>query len=142
MIIKFTIFLFVLLTISDVKAEVYKCTSNSGKLSYSDMPCKTGDNKKIISVATHKSSWLEQLRAQKSSSIKIVKVTGSDNDVTIEYEFTSQSDSSDFMRKVNELSSLGVSLSKIIPASGNAFGRAVINVSDKENSFFNRMVDK
>ena len=90
----------------------------------------------------NKFSWLEQLRVQKSPSIKIVKVTGSGNDVTIEYEFKSLNGSSKFMRKVNKLSSLNVSLSKIIPASGSSFGNAIIKVSGKKSSFFNNVTGK
>ena len=142
MIMRFTVFLLVLFTVSELNAEIYKCTNDSGKLAYSDRPCKAGDNENVISVKNNKSSWLDKLRTQKSPSINIVKVTGSGNDVTIEYKFKSQNDSTNFMRKVHGLSSLNVALEKIIPASGSSFGSAVIKVSDKKSKLFSTLSGK
>ncbi|WP_054112831.1 DUF4124 domain-containing protein [Marinagarivorans algicola] len=129
-------------TISDINAAIYKCTSDSGKLSYSDKPCKSGDNENVISMETNKSTWLEQLRSQKLPSIKIMKVTGSGNNVTIEYKFKSLNDSHRFMKNASELSSLNVSLYKMIPESGNSFGFAVIKISDKKSKLFGSLSSK
>lgn len=143
MIIKFIIvLLLVLFTVSDLRAAVYKCTSDSGKIAYSDRPCVNSDNENVIAVSKHKPSWLEQLRTQKPFAIKIVTVTGGGNDVTIEYTFRTQSDSAKFMKKASELSAMTVVLKKVILASETTLGTAIIQVSDKKIKAFSALRGK
>ena len=62
-----------------------------------------------------------------------------DGDITIEYEFSSKSDSNEFLRLANDVSNTPVVLMKYLEPKGGALGRAKIKVSNKPNNIFNKL---
>lgn len=134
--IRSIIFIFVFISASDLNAAIYKCTSDSGKLTYSDKPCINNEKESVILLKNGKSNWVDRLRNQKPPSIDIISVMESASEVTIKYKFRVQDESTKFMRKAHELSGLNVSLKKIMPAADGPLSTAIIKISDKKSGIF------
>jgi len=133
----FSIFLFLFPLF--VSAEIYKCKQPDGKLSFSDKPCAKEAIEERITPKSTKEDWVSRLRSKMSSSIQIIDVFRKDGDITIEYEFSSKSDSNEFLRLANDVSNTPVVLMKYLEPKGGALGRAKIKVSNKPNNIFNKL---
>lgn len=136
---KYMLIAVLLISPVSISAEVYKCKQVGGKLSFSDRPCpKNADEEKIV-VENKNGDWVDRLRQEKSSVIKIIDVQRKDGDVTIKYEFITKSGSNEFIRLAGNLSDMRVMLMRYIEPNENGPGRAEIKASNKPNPLFDKL---
>jgi len=130
------IFLILSLVSDNAYSEIYKCEGKNGSISFSDSPCPQELAQEVIE--TKKTDWVSELKVKKSGLIKIKEIVKEDGDITISYNFKSQSDSQQFMKLAQKLSNMPVVLMKIIMPKGKSMGMAEIKASNKPNPLFDK----
>jgi hypothetical protein len=122
-----------------IAGEIYKCKKPDGKLGFSDKPCPDDVMEERITLKQQKADWLRRLRTEKPSYIDITEIFQKDADVSIKYEFKTNSDSNSFIRLANQLSKMPVVLIKYTNPKGGQRGRAEIMASTKPNPLFEKI---
>ena len=122
-----------------VFSQVYKCTSQNGALSFSDKPCHDGEVQRKMYGKIKNVNWIEQVKAQKSSTISITEVDEIEGETIIKYAFESLGDSNDFIRLVSTLSNMNVELLKFGQLKNNEAGNADVRVTNKPNKLFDNL---
>jgi len=118
-------------------AEIYKCQSSNGKLTFSDKPCPSESSQETISLKEE--AWTTRLKRQKPPSINIVDIISKDGETTIKYKFKTIADSTAFLRQTGKLSNMPVVLLKILQPKGESMGRAEIKASNKPNPLIDKL---
>ena len=129
--------LILLIFINQAHAEIYKCEEPNGKISYSDKACPQTSNKEVISYKKH--DWTVLLKAKASSNIEITKVKIKAEETIVNYKYSKNQDSNEFIKLTREISNQNVTLLKILPSTLNEMGSAEILVSNKENKLFSKL---
>lgn len=122
-----------------VFSQVYKCKSQSGALSFSDKPCQNGEVQRKMYEKIKNTNWIENVKAQKESTISITEVAEIEGETIIKYAFESQRDSNDFVRLVSTLSKMTVELFKFSQLKNSEAGNAEVRVSNKPNKLFDNL---
>ncbi len=123
------IFIMVLASCSFAHGQMYKCIEPGVKVSYSDMPCSGGTTIKATSLKYQK-SWQDRLKLQRPPGISIVDILTKAGKTSIEYTFKKTSQSNQFMRLIDKLSSQNVALMNMKQPKGKVSGRGQIEVSN------------
>lgn len=116
-----------------VPAEIYKCMSYSGVITFTGKPCVDGVAQEFMTETLNSQSWLDQLHDNKPAYIDIIRIRHKDGDVFIQYEYTGKRDANEFLRLVGGLSQMGVTILKLWPSDKAGVSRAELKASDKPN---------
>jgi len=122
-----------------VSADIYKCKQVDGKIGFSDKPCPKTSSEEKITYKRPGQDWVSHLRKEISSSIKITEVIRKNGEVTIRYAFETKSDSNNFVKLANNVSSMPVVLMKYLEPKGNDLGQAEIIASNKPNPLLDKL---
>lgn len=132
----------VLLLISPIviSGEIYKCVNPDGQLGFSDKPCNKDATQERVVLSSGKIDWVSRLKSEKSSAINITDIVQNNDEYFIKFEFSSKSDTSDFVRLANNLSGMNTSLINFIMPTDLALGKAEIKISNKSNPLLDKLV--
>ena len=131
---KLLIILICVLSTNAFAGEIYKCIDGNGKQSFSDMPCADGlETEKL----TYKEpTWVEEVKAKKPVNTTILSVRGNGIATEFEYQFSNRKELNKFIKIAGEISGKNVYLLKIIDATNDKRGFALIKVTSKGNNLF------
>ncbi len=131
---KFGIFaLAIILPHSSLAADVYKCTDENGRKTFSDKPCLKTNTQETLKYK--EMSLAEQLIAAVPGKSKVIHIAKDGDDTVIDYHFSSNNELQEFMRVSNRLSGKNVNLLKIIMPQGATMGQARLQITAKDDGF-------
>lgn len=95
--------LILLAFVSPLKAEVFKCSANDGRITYQDVPCNQGDRQKLLGI---------EILDAKREARAIERLSEIENDYWAmkDRKAKEQADAMDLMRKQLELQNLTANL--------------------------------
>lgn len=106
------------------------------KTAFQDRPCKAAD--KSDAFAVKKTKWTLHIEGAKPQDVRILKLSGDEDDATIHFTFKEKFKLKKFMQTVNKMSNRSVALLSVKMPNAASNGEGKIRVTNKDVSPFKK----